>query len=265
MQEHLVNPYSYLPCTGHIRARSTTRPPIRTRSTTGIRSSTSRWTCRRRSRIRATRTSTNSATCSTSSRRTARAAAAELGVDLRLRADHAAPTSGRRRRGSCRRSAGGSACTRGRPIRRLAGRPALEAGRLDPARDRPEGPARDAAPDGALLRADRERRQARHAARADGRREPEQDGRADRRAARAAEDRRRRRRDPGRPAGPLGGDAPRFGTSYGVFGNFPVPIAGKTGTAREGRHASRATPACRTSRGGAATVRPTTRRSSSAP
>ena len=26
-----------------------------------------------------------------------------------------------------------------------------------------------------------------------------------------------------------------FGTSYGVFGNFPVPIAGKTGTAREGR------------------------------
>src|SRR5207244_10689586 len=34
----------------------------------------------------------------------------------------------------------------------LADRPPVEAGRLDPARDRPEGPARDAAPDGALLR-----------------------------------------------------------------------------------------------------------------
>ena len=118
---------------------------------------------------------------------------------------------------------------------RLADRPALEAGRLDPARDRPEGPARDAAPDGALLRADRERRQARHAARADGRREPERRRRRRSRApARAAEDQRR----PGRAAGrPRRASARRrtssFGTSYGVFGNFPVPIAGKTGTAEK--------------------------------
>ena len=46
----------------------------------------------------------------------------------------------------------------------------MEAGRLDPAGDRPEGPARDAAPAGALLRADRERRAARHAARRQARR-----------------------------------------------------------------------------------------------
>src|SRR5262249_51720826 len=45
--------------------------------------------------------------------------------------------------------------------RQLADRPRVEARRLDPARDRAEGPARDAAPDGALLRADRQRRQAR--------------------------------------------------------------------------------------------------------
>ena len=43
-------------------------------------------------------------------------------------------------------------------------RQAVEVRRLGPARDRPEGPARHAAPDGALLRADRERREARHAA-----------------------------------------------------------------------------------------------------
>ncbi len=48
-------------------------------------------------------------------------------------------------------------------------RPHLEAGRLDPARDRPERPAGHAAPDGALLRVDRERREARHAARRPGR------------------------------------------------------------------------------------------------
>ena len=46
----------------------------------------------------------------------------------------------------------------------LGNRPALEAGRLDPARDRPEGHARHAAADDALLRDDRQRRQPRHAA-----------------------------------------------------------------------------------------------------
>src|SRR5205823_12088463 len=58
----------------------------------------------------------------------------------------------------------------------LADRPPLEARRLGPAGDRSEGPARDAAPDGPLLRAARERRQARAAAprpgRGGGRRRP---------------------------------------------------------------------------------------------
>ena len=62
--------------------------------------------------------------------------------ELRLRHDRPAPTSARRRAGSCRRSAGAAHVHAGdRPVL-LAGRPALEAGRLDPARDRPEGPAR---------------------------------------------------------------------------------------------------------------------------
>ncbi len=43
-------------------------------------------------------------------------------------------------------------------------RPPLEARRLDPADDRPEGPAGDAAPDGSSLRADRQRREPRAAA-----------------------------------------------------------------------------------------------------
>src|SRR5207248_3734906 len=45
----------------------------------------------------------------------------------------------------------------------LAGRPALEAGELGAARDRPGRPVGDAAPDGALLRPARERRPARDA------------------------------------------------------------------------------------------------------
>ena len=50
-----------------------------------------------------------------------------------------------------------------------------------------------------------------------------------------------------------------LGTSYGVFGNFPVPIAGKTGTAQKditlpGLSDTRSSS---TSRGGAATARST--------
>ena len=93
----------------------------------------------------------------------------------------------------------------------LAGRPPLEAGRLDPARDRPEGPARDAAADGALLRADRERRLARHAARARWTsRTRTATARADAAPPAPQKIRRRRRRDPGRAAGSLGGDAPQL-------------------------------------------------------
>ena len=94
----------------------------------------------------------------------------------------------------------------------LADRPPLEAGRLDPARDRPEGPARDAAPDGALLRDARERRQARHAAprrgrRAAGARRPARRSCAASPPPRAAVDRRRPDGARGRPGRPLPGDA----------------------------------------------------------
>ena len=56
-----------------------------------------------------------------------------------------------------------------------------------------------------------------------------------------------------------------LGTSFGVFGNFPVPIAGKTGTAQKAVHIPGGIPAGRTSPGGAAMVPRTTRSSSSAP
>ena len=52
----------------------------------------------------------------------------------------------------------------------------LEPGRLDPALDRPEGPARHAAPDGRVLRDARQRRRRRHAARRLGRRAARREG-----------------------------------------------------------------------------------------
>ena len=155
MQQHLVSPYAPEPCTRlvHVAART-----AGTRSSrTGIRTSTRRSTCRPRSRSRATRTSTGSATRSTSCPR-ARPSAAGVGEQLRLRPPH------RHRR---RARGGGLLPTpewRQQHVQGPTTRQALEAGRLDPARDRPEGPARHAAADGALLRADRERRQARDAA-----------------------------------------------------------------------------------------------------
>ena len=57
----------------------------------------------------------------------------------------------------------------------------LEARRLAQPRDRPGQPDRDAPPDGAVLRGDRERRQARDAAHAHGRRESERNLGADER------------------------------------------------------------------------------------
>ena len=65
MQQHLVSPYSTLPCTGSYTAPEDRGKTPRS-SRTGIRSSTRRSTCRRRLRSRATRTSTSSATASTS-------------------------------------------------------------------------------------------------------------------------------------------------------------------------------------------------------
>src|SRR5581483_8083839 len=76
------------------------------------------------------------------------AAVAEVGEALRLR-----PSDGRRHRA---RGAGPRADDSVEATALQDGdRQALEAGRLDPARDRPGRPARHAVADGALLRADR--------------------------------------------------------------------------------------------------------------
>ena len=114
----------------------------------------------------------------------------------------------------------------------------MEPGRPDPARDRAEGRHRLAAPDGALLRAARERRQARDAL-------PRLRGRAARQRRLAAD---HRGDVPPAPPEPVDVDPEGLavvrdglylathdanGTSSGVFGSFPVPIAGKTGTAEK--------------------------------
>ena len=126
---------------------------------------------------------------------------------------------------------------RGEGLRR--DRPDLEAGLLDPDGDRPGPDPGHAAADGAPLRDDRERRQARDAAPGRGRRAAGRH-RADR--PRPAPLRRRSSRS--RPAsirprsqfvreGLLEGAQSKVGTSFGVFGNFPVSISGKTGTAEK--------------------------------
>ena len=261
LEEHLIKPYAFYPCTGTYTAPEDTSSASRT---TGTSSSTRGWICRRRSRSRATRTSTASPTSSICCRRTA-ASRSSAGPEPSGSGGRAAPTSRRRLWGSCRRSGGRPqfTCT---PTRELADRPALEAGRLAQPRDRPGRSARDTAPDGPLLRRDRERREARHAARPDGRREPERDDRAHRRAARAQARAWARSGEPqDRQAGPL-----RWGrrtpwarrTACSATSRCPSPARPER---RRRPSTSRASPARRTSRGGAAMVRRTTRRSSSAP
>ncbi len=140
-----------------------------------------------------------------------RPSAAGVGLEVRDR-----PEDGRRRGPRVSRIAADSRVARpdvhgeDRPAQ-LGGRPPLEARRLDPARDRPEGPARDAAPDGALLRDPRQRRQARapppRRGRRGGRRRPLAAGRSPLHAARAAVGRHRPHGAGGRPGRPLPGDA----------------------------------------------------------
>ena len=232
-----AHPHAVLVAAVHAElSRSTSRP-----STTGTRTSTSGWSCRRRSPSRATPTSTRSA------RRFYELPAsrghplqhwasrfgfgADTGIDVGPEAAGLVPTP--EWRGALRRPA----------VRR--DRPHLEAGLLGPAGDRPGRPRRDAAPDDALLRDARERRPARDAAHRAGRRAADERPEAPAGAARArdaAADLERRR-----PGGALDraarGSARRRtradGTSYGVFGHFPISIAGKTGTAEKLSHAAR--------------------------
>ena len=249
MQEHLLAPYESIQCT-----------PT---ATYGLDKQVFKnWdpyvnqpmTLRRRSRSRATRTSTTSATASTAA--ATRAATrlqqwarrfgfgAPTGLDLGGEADGPRPDAGLAQE----------------DVQERLG-PGLEPRRLDPARDRPEGRHRDAAPDGALLRDARERRQARDAVRRLG-------GRAARqRAAQAPVVVRRFTPDPPRVAsastpprsqvvrdGLYAATHSTHGTSSGVFGALPGPDRGEDGDGREGRAAPRATrPAIsRISRGGAA-------------
>ena len=183
LEEHMIKPYSFYPCTGTyvgsggpIAPRLPQLGPERQRgdgSADSARPVVRHVLLPRRQQLLLAAAGP-------------RPAAPALGAQVRLRqqdGDRRRPRGARR---SCRRSAGSTACSRGRPTDELADRPSLEAGRLDHARDRPGKPARDADPDGAALRGDRERRQARHAARPDGRAEPERDDRA--------HDRTRRRR-----------------------------------------------------------------------
>ncbi len=115
----------------------------------------------------------------------------------------------------------------------------LEPGRLDPALDRPEGPARDPAPDGRVLRDARQRRRRRHAVRRLGRRAAGREGLAAGRPPplRASASPRspastRLRSTPSATAS-IWPRTRRVGTSSGVFANYAVPISGKTGTAEK--------------------------------
>ena len=187
-----------------------------------------RWICRRRSRTRATRTSTSSATTSTT-------LPPERGHPLQAWASRfgfGRPTGHRRRPRVERPPADARVAAEALQDR---ARQAVEAGRLDPARDRPEGPARDADADGALLRADRERRQARDAAPAP--RRPADGDRAARRRIRRLRAAQQINVDPAAldvvRRGLYEATHASFGTSSAVFGSFPVAIAGKTGTAEK--------------------------------
>ena len=239
-------------------------------STTGTRTPTAGSRCRPRSPSRATPTSTELG------QRLLRAAgepgppAPELGLALRLRRADRASTSAPRRPGSCRRRSGARSTFARHAVQR--DRPHLEAGLLDPDGDRPGRPHRDADPDGALLRDDRERRPARHAAHRRGRRAA--DRRPEGAAGRCAASPRRRRP---RPAS----TRPRSRSSAPASSRRRTRrSAPRRASSARSRSRSRARPArprsssrCRarrrrarsTSRGGAATGRPRTRRSSSAP
>ena len=255
MQEHLVSPYAYLPCTGTYHSPNDKAQPD-VPQLGPVRQSADGHADRARVLVRHVLLPTRRHVLLDEG---PRAAAAEVGAHLRLRLARPAPTSARRRRASCRRSAGAASTSRrqidklwkpGNSIQLAIGQGDLTV---------------DAAADGALLRAARERRQARHAARADGRREPERDARAGARTPGAARGRRRPCGAPDRPEGPRG----RRRTSRSgrrIPSSARSPSRSPARRARRRRSSPcRATSASRTSPGGAATGRRTPPSSSSAP
>ena len=262
MQEHILTPYSSLPCTpsytaydqmfnnwnpyanGWIDAADGARRVVRHLLLPG-----------RPRLLRAAREP--------------RPPAPELGLALRLRrADrHRHRPRGARPRADARVAA--------RDVQRAAvrrDRPHLEAGLLDPDGDRPGRPRRDAAPDDALLRDARERRPARHAAHRRGRRAADERpahaaGAAPLHRAAADAERRRPGRALDRPHRPLRGDALADRHLVRRLRLVPGLDLRQDRHRREARHAARLfeRASSSTSRGGAATGRPRTRRSSSAP
>ena len=191
--------------------------------------------------------------------------AAGLGARVRLRRPGGAR---HRRRG--RRARADAGLAQAHVHERLGSR--VEPGRLHPARDRAEGRHRDASADGALLRDDRQRRQARHAVPRvrgrDARLERAEPGRAAPVRTRPAA---RRGSRPGgaagRARGPLLGHALARRHVLRGLRRLPDLDRGQDRHRREGRAAARATRpiTSRTRPGGAGTGRTTTRASSSAP
>ncbi len=145
--------------------------------------------------------------------------------------------------------------------------PRLEPGRLDPARDRPEGPPRDPAPDGGFLRDARERRRRRHALSRLGCRAAGREGIAAGRppplrtspaAARPAS-------TPARSTpcatGSISATHSASGTSSGVFANYAVPSrARRVPRRRSYRFPATLSTTSKTSPGGADGGRPTPRK-----
>ena len=261
MQEHLVSPYAYLPCTGSYSStlrQGAEPPPV---PQLGPQTSISRWTCRRRSPIRATRTSTNSAISSTACRKTA---------SSRCRNGHEAFGFGSHHRSRRRPGGAGPRADEGlaqsrptrRPLTRSAGRWTASGSRATRSSSRSaRATSRDPDPDGPLLRADRERRLPRHPARAEDVERPSTEPAGDRSLAppaRARRERRRRRRPAGGPARPVRGDASPCSARPTASSASSPPDRGQDRHGRED-HQLPGYRASRTSPGGAGTSRPTTR------
>ena len=221
MQQHLVSPYAPEAVHGHVHGAGGPRAPG-LQELGSVRQRGDRPADRARDLVRHVLLRARQQVLRAA--RELRPSAAGVGEQLRVRPPH----RHRRRAGGGRPAA--DARVAAADVHRedrsvlLAPRQPLEAGRLDPARDRPEGPARHAAADGALLRADRERRQARDAApaaRASTSRSPA--------APRRTRPRPRRSRSTSTPArstssasGLLKATHDPLGTSSAVFGGFPV-------------------------------------------